>query len=337
MENSGVRVKKYAEFLTRIAEKPYITILHSGDMGDMVASLPVAKELFETTGKKTRYLLDTHGGLGINDPVTNDLIYKSTNGRGLKFNKTSFDFIKPLLDVQPYICEVREYVHDEDKDAVDLNMNFFRVITSSQKMNEILYGNLLYSSQIAANLVFGYKGPFITVPKVENPPENFHMERGGIVARSNRCHSSQVFLQSFLPLFLHDFKFVGTDLEYESFIDAVSIESCRDRLPHAKVANALEMAQMIDLASMVVVNSTLLFWIALGMEKPIIHELNSSWYVRNSITPDYRYIHYIRNDKYLVPDPKTGKIDQEKDLQEFFAIIKNSRNRENEKPEEAKQ
>ena len=316
----GKREEQYNAFLEKVKDKSVIRYLHSGDMGDIVSSLPVIKEMSETLGKKGILILDTTGGQTVNDGPLNSLITRNTNSRGLKFNHTSFEFIKPLLEVQPYIESVEEYTDgSKPPDDIDLNLNAFRYFASNPKLNEMIYCNLMYCHQLASNVIFGYKGPFLEVPDGNKIPARMIPLKKGIVSRSNRYHSSQVFLQTFTSM-LHDFKFIGTDIEYEAFVDCISLRD-RDQIPHVKVKNALEMAKLVKEAPLVFSNATLLYWIAVGLEKPIIHELNSSSYVTNTITPDYKKVFYIRNDKWLTFNPETGKIDLERTLQEFFDRI----------------
>ena len=71
------------------------TFKHSGDLGDIIFSLPCIKE----KGGGILYL-DPEGGE--QEPVVSWSQYNRT-----KLNQNSIDFIKPLLEVQKYIKEVR--------------------------------------------------------------------------------------------------------------------------------------------------------------------------------------------------------------------------------------
>jgi hypothetical protein len=87
------------------------TYKHSGDLGDIIFSLPV----ISSNGKGILYL-DPNGGE--KEPLVSWSNYDKT-----KLTKESIDKIKPLLEQQDYIHEVRYW---EPGIKVDYNLDKFR-------------------------------------------------------------------------------------------------------------------------------------------------------------------------------------------------------------------
>ena len=68
---------------------------------------------------------------------------------------------------------------------------------------------------------------------------------------------------------LHDSAyFIGTDLEYAAFCDSVRLSPER-----YSIRNCLDAAVILNSVDSVIANSSLFFWVALGLGKSIIHEL----------------------------------------------------------------
>ena len=83
------------------------TFKHSGDLGDIIYSLPVIKSL----GGGLLFL-DTTGGA--DEPSCKA---QCMDGK-TNFNKTSYEFIKPLIEAQPYIKGVLEYKEGQHIDHI---------------------------------------------------------------------------------------------------------------------------------------------------------------------------------------------------------------------------
>lgn len=233
----------------------YLTFVHSGDMGDVVAGLGAIRDVCQKEGVKARVFLDTSGGK--EDPYC----LRQTMGMGLKFNQKCYDFLKPLIEAQPYVvdCNDLEWVHPN---SVDYNMNAFRALFFDKEALEQTNQNLLFSQQLACGVPLGYTEPWLTVPKKEG-------HRKVLAARSNRYHSSDALYLIHKKELEEDGAFVGTDLEYSSFKDCTRIEPRR-----VYVSDALGLAQEIQNSDKFLVNGTLAYWLAVGMGHPnVYHEL----------------------------------------------------------------
>lgn len=241
-------------------------------MGDIIAGLGAVKELCEKENAKAKIILDTTGGLTCNDDETNSFIYISSRKKPIKFNDSNYNFLKPLIEIQPYVESVEKYI---DQTNIDYNLNKFRY-------EFITCQNLLYAHQKILNLTPGYKGQwlFYNKPFVEEKLDI-------IITRSARYQSSHIFYAACEEELLNRGKFIGTDFEYELFK-----ESFRFTPQRYEVRNALDCLKAVSNSNVVITNATLMFWIALGFNHPkILHEqtiaVNSTTFTENETNIEY--------------------------------------------------
>ncbi len=230
-----------------------LNFLHSGDMGDIIAGLYTVKQICEKEHCKANLFLDTNGGK--HDP----LIMRQSKGEGQKFNQASYDFLKPLLEVQSFIASVNTW-NEFLPVSIDYDLNTFRKIFFDMKTIQETNQNLLYSHQYVFGLPMECKGPWLD-------PIEAELKRKILLSRSTRYHSSdQMYLiQKGEP----SMGFMGTDLEAECFKDCMRLE-----VPRVEIANALDAAKEIAASEKFLVNGTLFYWIALGIgHSNIWHEV----------------------------------------------------------------
>lgn len=246
-ENIDTNAEKSAE-----SEK-VLTFLHSGDMGDIIASLCAVKEKCKMKNAKARIILDATGG--IYDPFV-----KLQAPDGLEFNRKAAEFLKPLIEAQPFVAGVG--IDDVGAWTAgcrkpDYNLNVFRRYFIDAYTARATGQNLVYLHQVALGLGFGYKGDWLEVD-IDKEPE------GVVVARSNRYQSGHLIWESLLrnmARFGMDYSFIGTDLEFECFKDCFRFA----RPKRIVVKDALEMAKAVGESKSVIVNGTLLYWVAVGL------------------------------------------------------------------------
>ena len=237
-----------------------LSFLHSGDMGDIIAGLASVKEICERENAKAEIHLDTSGGMKSNvEPEINAIIRQQSNGRGLKFSYSSFTFLKPLIEAQPYVSAVYQYIPGT---PVDFNLNRFRLGFANADVIRRTNLNLMFLHQVALGLPMGYRGPWMTVEPMPEPVKV-------IVARSSRYQSGHVVIASLERDLVQDGGFIGTDFEHKLF------EDCFGWAPtHIPVRDALDAAREIAGSETIVVNGTLFYWIAVAIGHPdILHEL----------------------------------------------------------------
>ena len=229
-----------------------INFLHSGDMGDIVASLSIVKEICERKNAKANLFLDYSGG------KNDKLCSLASGGAGLKFNKKCADFLRPLIEAQPYIANCIP-VPDIIKDAKFYNLNAFRYVFYNKDAIKKTNKNLLFAHQFVFKLEIGYKGPWLSVSKKDG-------HHSAIMFRSLRHHSSDMLYALHQKELENGGCFIGTDLEYQCVG-----EYFRFKIPRIEVNNALEMAQEIQNSDLFLSNATLAYWIAIGLGHQNIH------------------------------------------------------------------
>lgn len=252
-----------------------ITFLHSGACGDVIASLSIVKEICEQESAKAFLLLDPTGGMKCNDNELNELITMQTQGLGYKFSKGQIDFIKPLIEFQPYIAKV-EFWNEGLQVQVDYNLNKMRYMLQSPDVLRNTNQNIEFLYQTAFGLKNRYNAPWLFVDK----PKDFGKDI--LIARSTRYQSAHLWFAIRFKQLKENSAFIGTKFEHEVFKNAILFEpkflDCQN--------SALEAARYISAAKLFIANGTLLYWIGVGLGHPqIINELGvdiPTTYYKNS-------------------------------------------------------
>jgi len=215
------------------------TFKHSGDMGDIIYSLPTIKLL----GGGILYLDITGGD---DEPICK---MQCPDGK-TKFNEHSFNFLKPLLDKQSYIKEVKIY----NKEKIDYNLNNFRYTFSDPKRRSKT-GNLLDLHLNAFNLPeWDHNLPWIEVDNIKK------LDKKTIVARTPRYQSSHTWFESQRFNFSDKSIFVGLEREHDLFEWTFGI-----KIPFYKVRDALELAEILKGANHLISNQTSILAIGIGL------------------------------------------------------------------------
>jgi len=242
------------------------TFKHSGDLGDIIYSLPTIKRL----GGGVLYL-DITGGA---DEAS--CRGQCIDGR-TKFNKTSFDFIKPVIEVQDYITSVEIF----DGQNIDYNLNNFRYKfadpNSRSKTKNLLDLHLEYFGLPE----WDYNQGWLSVS------DPIKLDRGTIVTRSPRMQSNFPWFQSNKFNFRDKAIFIGLPKEHEYFEWTLDIQ-----IPYRPVADALEMARILAGCKSFVANSTFALSLAVGLGTvPIMHELEPHF--PTTLFPGKKNMNYI--------------------------------------------
>lgn len=221
------------------------TFKHSGDLGDIIFSLPTIR----AAGGGILYI-DPKGGE--DEPLV-------SWGGGLfthtKINKKSIESIKPLLEFQEYIDEVRYW----DGEKVDYNLDEFRL--------NIRYNNLA-DSHLAA---FGFSVEERNEAWLKVPSALVNdLERDIILARSCRYHGNYSFWETLDRELIKKATFIGFKEEYDYF--KYTFPHMKDA-PLQSVADILEMAKVLEGCDLFIGNQGLPHAVAEGLKKPIINEV----------------------------------------------------------------
>lgn len=205
---------------------------HSGDLGDIIYALPTIKAL----GGGDLYLSITKL---VRDPI----------------NQQKINLLKPLLEAQDYITNVDLYYHQYIKYDLD-QFRFFLGKTSS-----------LYNIADCHARVFGCNKTINTI-KWLNVDKKFISKV--IMHRSIRYQNGQFNWQHIVNTYKNNITFIGLEDEYISFCQ--QIKNAANFTQYYKVKDFLEMAEIINAASLFVGNQSFPYSIAEGLKKDSIQE-----------------------------------------------------------------
>jgi hypothetical protein len=220
------------------------TFKHSGDLGDIIYSLPTIKAL----GGGILYL-DPTGGIddqfvcwGINNR------YKNTS-----LSQKSIEAIKPLLLQQKYIYSVQEW---DPSVKIDFNLNEFRTT--------LVNNNLADSHLSAFKLPYFHKDTaWLEIDKPIQHADNKNV----LITRSLRVQSNHSFWENLSDEIIESAVFVGSKFEHEVFSNTF-----RYKIPFWDL-DILNLARAIKGSKLFISNQTFGSAVAEGFKKDLIQEV----------------------------------------------------------------
>lgn len=238
------------------------TFKHSGDMGDIIYSLPSMKAL--------------GGGVLFLDPLggpSNKYIKKQCPDGRTNLNKKSIDFMAPLLKSQSYISDVR-YFNNENIDY-DLD-NFRDYLTRTERRSDNLVDCSLQS--------LGFNFDKCNDSWIDVSPINIGKKI--VIAYSPRRQGNYAWMKFNLKNIVKDSIFIGLEKEHEFFEWIYSI-----KIDYYKESSIMDLCSLIKGSELVISNSTFMLSLAIGMNHPnIIQQVD---YRNNSTVFPNRKITYI--------------------------------------------
>lgn len=221
--------RDYVEEAARIS---MIRLLHTGDLGDLVGSLPI--------------LLSLGGG----EIVISESKFRD-RGRSPRetMRGARYEAIKPLLLAQPYVTAV--FWQDEPQDITH-DLSHFRQLPFKKGENLATWQARYLGVEIDLD-------PWLAVP-------DFVQHDKTVISRSLRYHN---FFFPWGELIQRNgpVVFVGLPSEHS----ALEKES-HWSFPYQPTANLLELAQVIRGAKLFIGNQSCPYWLAVGMGVPLIQE-----------------------------------------------------------------
>jgi hypothetical protein len=218
------------------------TFRHSGDLGDIIYSLPAVRAL----GGGVLYL-DPQGGRSSRAVVR-------TCPRGhTRLNAADIESLAPLLREQTYIQDVRPW-HGE---AVDYDLDTFRCFDNPNLWN-------IADAHLAA---FGLplderNRPWLTVRDPITIPD-----RKIVFSRSVRYHGNHCFWETAIEQLQAHAVFVGLPKEYEIFVYTFGCA-----VPHFPTPDILTLARVLAGAGELIVNQNLTRAIGEGLKMNLTTE-----------------------------------------------------------------
>jgi hypothetical protein len=221
---------------------------HTGDLGDIIASLPIIREM----GGGKLVISDAQFPLGFGPRETL---------RGKRF-----EALQPIVKAAPYLTDIEW--HDNPQRFITHDIASFR--RDYWKPYETL---VQWQSRYFDLPMPDAPAPWLHVP---NPK----MHNKIVVGRTARYHTSFFPWRLIVDKYAKDILFVGLPTEYGSFLTAAKVA-----VDYHKTNNLLEAAEIIAGSRLFIGGQSVLFWIAAGLGHPLIQE-TCEWLVcRNSIIP----------------------------------------------------
>lgn len=219
------------------------TFKHSGDMGDIIYSLPAIRAV----GGGVLYL-DVDGGK--DEPIITEQLRPIKQDR-LRFGEEQFGFLFPLLTAQDYIKDVRVW----NGEKVDIDLNQWRKLIEQHQCLNITEAHLRW---VGKNEVKQYE-PWLKGTLADEPYI--------VVSRSHRFHTNDLFWLSNRLHIEERGIFVGTELEHEVFCVLLGVE-----VQFKRVENAQEIAKLIAGGHEMWGNQSLPMAIAVGLGVKLFQE-----------------------------------------------------------------
>lgn len=213
------------------------TFYHSGDLGDIIYSLPTVKAL----GGGVFYLgPDAHPAMGPREAMT----------------PARADLLIRLLKSQPYITAAE---YRASSKPIDVNLNDFRDELVARQLDLQKGFNLARVPLKHWGLPLDLdKRPWLTVPACRVAPV--------VVSRSPRYHSNEFNWTRILRTYVGTVTFVGTRQEHAVFCKEVGY------VPYTITEDLYDAARVIAGADLFIGNQSCPFAIAIGLGKRVILE-----------------------------------------------------------------
>jgi hypothetical protein len=222
------------------------TFKHSGDLGDIIYSLPTVKAL----GGGVLYL-DVNGGES--DPFVRQ---QTVRGR-TKFNRAGYEFIRPLLIEQSYVHDVRIW----SGEPIQYNLDSVR-----RQMGDM-------RARLAAlyQRTFGLDESLVDQPwlSLRSPP--ISLSKPIIVNRTPRYHSRYHWWELNHRSLLSMAIFIGLEKEREVFEYTFDCT-----IDFHKAADALEIARILAGSRLLIANQGFIMSIAIGLGTAFMQEVYDS-------------------------------------------------------------
>ena len=201
------------------------------------------------------------------------------------FSNEQYEFIKPLLEAQPYIKEVREY-NGED---VIFDLDCYRLCYFEPELLSKTQGILMLALKETWGIAVSFKKPWIEVPETKK------LDRTLFVSRSLNWHGGEIFYSYKGNTITNGGFFVGNEIEYITFTESCSCLPWRIR-----TKDMLELAESVKTSDLIIVNECDLYWLALGLGvNEINYELCPDIYTGIC---DNNKVHYFLGDTFVLPD-----------------------------------
>jgi hypothetical protein len=225
--------------------KNTISVLNSGHAGDLIYSLSSAYAAFELYGK----------------PIDFYIGFKQKNGvpghpsGSFTMNDVTYNYLKPLLEYQPWINSVQKHTNQE----IDYNFDWFRDIGLNLTAGDL---------RMCHNGIYPELNRSLTISPLMTPERNLEYLNDSIIISLSKRYRNNTINYSILEPIANKCLFVGLDDEYTQFNRNYFMG-----IKRLHVKDALHMAQIISSCKLFIGNQSSSFEIAEQLKVPRLLEV----------------------------------------------------------------
>lgn len=226
---------------------------HTGNIGDVWASIPAMRQHYINTGKKVNLYLEADIPAkyyeGAVHPTKND------QGENVMLNRAMVDMMIPLLKEQDFINDVKVWENEE----IEVYLGWFRETNVGLPNFSINRWYFYVYPELTCDL----SGVWLQVPDTDKD-----LAKNKIIITRSERYTNPSINYSFLKPFEDDCVFCGTMREYNNFCMVNDLN-----IRKLKINNFLELAQAIKQSRFHITNQTQAFQLSEGQKVPRILEL----------------------------------------------------------------
>jgi hypothetical protein len=228
--------------------KNTISVLHSGHSGDVIYSLSSAYAAFELHNKP----IDFYIGFILRNGVPG---HPSGN---FTMNDVTYNYLKPLLEAQPYINKVEKHTNQE----IDYNFDWFRDIGINLSPGDIRMWHWAIYPELNKSL---------SIPPLMTPERHLEYLDDSIIISLSKRYRNNMINYSILEPIAHKCLFVGLDDEFTQFNHSYMMG-----IKRLHVKDALHMCEIISSCKLFIGNQSSSFSIAEQLKVPRLLEVYNS-------------------------------------------------------------
>lgn len=230
------------------------SFLHSGNSGDIIASLPAIREFYRKTGiKPILYLrkgVEAFYYEGAVHPVKDP-----ESGKAVMLNETMIKMLLPLLKAQPFFENVKEWTDEE------IGCDLDQIRETNVGMPSLSINRWYF--YVYPDLACDLSKPWLEVPDSEKD-----VAKGKIIITRTERYTNPNIDYSFLKPFEDELIFSGTMREYNIFCMTYDLN-----IRKLTVNNFLDLSQAVKQSRFHITNQTMANQISTGLSHPSILEV----------------------------------------------------------------
>lgn len=234
------------------------TYRHSGTLGDLIYSLSIVKKMAVENNAVFLVALNNIEHCVAQYGYRPDEVDPAHRGR---FTYQDYEWLKPLLNRQPYIHYSGTWTQGTPEPDVDLDRFRGTLFRGFE-------GNYVEAYHRAFNIPFSaedYQTAWLEADPIKTRPI--------VVSRTARYRSTEPAASDSHKQMAEDSDlanngiFVGTELEHADYVQTTGVD-----IPYRPVSDFLELAGIVAGAELVVANQNFVYSLAMGLGKPAILE-----------------------------------------------------------------